>query len=391
MLEGHSQASLDEVAAVERLIVPKKEREQTDASLLTEREEADNKYADRKAQLEEDADEVVADARERADAVLTQARANADEKLSDVASRDVAAEERQREDVTLRDERGVADEQLKGERISRARALAELLMYERQQTDQHLATERGRSDAAVVSRDDFLGMVSHDLRTLLGGMAMSTAALLGIPTEGEIRSRIEREAARLQRFTTRMTRLVGDLLDIVSIEAGKLQVQTAPHEANTLMRETLETFQPVAAAHGISLTGRVSQGSLLADFDRERILQVLANLLTNAIKFTAEGGTVALSVEPVGEDVRFTVTDNGAGIPADKVTTIFDRYAQGASYDRRGLGIGLFISKCIVEAHGGKIWVESRVGEGSTFHFTLPGTAEARTTARPTTTGSRLR
>jgi signal transduction histidine kinase len=123
------------------------------------------------------------------------------------------------------------------------------------------------------------------------------------------------------------------------------------------------------------LRGRVSSGSLLAEFDRERILQVLANLVGNAIKFTQEGGAVSILAEPIGPEVRFTIADNGPGVPAEKVDAIFERYGQSASYDRRGLGLGLYISKCIVEAHGGRIWLEALPGEGSKFFFTLPGHA----------------
>ena len=102
---------------------------------------------------------------------------------------------------------------------------------------------------------------------------------------------------------------------------------------------------------------------------------MLANLLSNAIKFTGEGGKIAVNVEPSGSEVRFSVADTGAGIAGDHLGSIFERFWQVTQGDRRGLGLGLFISKCIVEAHGGRIWVESEIGKGSTFCFTLPGAA----------------
>ena len=354
----------------------KDERGETDQALQTERDEADKKFSDRASQLEEHADAVVQLSRARADAVLHQARVHADERL-DAGTHDAVDRERAREDSVLRAERAAADLELVDERQARARALAELLGNERAQTDRYLGTERERADAAIAARDDFLGMVAHDLRTLLGGMAMSAAQLTSFPGEGETRQYVLREAARIQRFTSRMTRLVGDLLDVVSIEAGKLQMAAAPHEANELLREILDAFEPVAAGREISLRGRVHTGSLLAEFDRERILQVLGNLVSNAIKFTQDGGSVSVVVEPIEADVRFTVADNGPGVPAEKVQAIFERYGQSASYDRRGLGLGLYISKCIVEAHGGRIWVESDLGAGSKFFFTLPGARRA--------------
>jgi signal transduction histidine kinase len=352
---------------------PEDERGETDRALETERVEADKKFAETRSDIEEDADATVQLSRDRADAVLTRARERADEDL-DPEARDRADRERAQADVVLEAERVNADGELAAERQERARALADLLRNERVETDRFLGTERERADASIAARDDFLGMVAHDLRTLLGGMALSAVQLTSIPCEGETRQLVHREAIRIQRCTSTMTRLVGDLLDVVSIEAGKLQMASAPHEANDLLRETLEAFEPVAAARGISLSGRVYPGSLLAEFDRVRILQVLANLVSNAIKFTQNGGSIFIVAEPIADDVRFTVGDNGPGVPTEKVQAIFERYGQSASYDRRGLGLGLYISKCIVEAHGGRIWVESAPGAGSRFFFALPST-----------------
>lgn len=260
---------------------PDDERRATDEALRTERTEADNEFAERRGAIEQATDASVQVARDRADAVLSRARALADEHL-DFTSRNTADHERAREETILQAERRAADLEIAGERTERARALAELLRTERAQTDRYLGDERERADAAIAARDEFLGMVAHDVRTLLGGMAMSAAQLKCIPCEGETRQQVQREAARIQRFTGRMTSLVGDLLDVVSIEAGKLRIEAAPHEATELLRETLDTFEPVAAARKISLRGRVYSGSLLAEFDHERILQVLANLVSNA-------------------------------------------------------------------------------------------------------------
>jgi signal transduction histidine kinase len=146
-----------------------------------------------------------------------------------------------------------------------------------------------------------------------------------------------------------------------------------PEDAIRLVRETVEAFQPSASAKGIALESQVAKDSLLARFDHECILQVLANLVSNAIKFTPEGGRISIRVEPAGEEVRFSVADSGPGISEENLERIFERFWQVSASDKRGLGLGLFISRCIVEAHGGRIWVESKTGEGSTFRFTLPG------------------
>lgn len=346
-------------------------RSQTDAALRTERDQTDQKLRDRQKGIAEDADDVVRLARERADMVLQQARERADQEVGD-ANRATLDATRALEDDAVRSERAEADSQLATERDVRERALRNILGRERAETDSTLGNERQHLDRALAARDEFLGMVAHDLRTLLGGMVMSTAALRAIPCESAARDRIERETARLGRFTTRMTRLVEDLLDVVGLEAGKLHMERAPQAADALVQETLDAFEADAVARGISLRGDASSGSVLGAFDRERVLQVLANLVGNAIKFTPIGGHIAIAAEPVDGHVRFSVADTGPGVPADKVDTIFERFEQSSRGHRRSLGLGLYIARCIVEAHRGRIWLESRPGHGSTFYFTLP-------------------
>jgi signal transduction histidine kinase len=325
--------------------------------------------------VEHDADAVVQAARQRAEATLHAARMRADTSTrvtpSEAARRDV---ERAREDTINAQERATADERLHIEREERQRALSELLRFERDATDDRLLIERTQADDAVRSRDDFLGMVNHDLRTLLGGIALNAALLAKQASErGPEHAGYVRHAERIQRFTGRMNRLVGDLLDVVSLEAGKLEVTPRPLDPKQLVRDTAEAFQPLFSAKGIAFHTNVAADSFLAAFDHDRILQVLANLLSNALKFTDEGGEVVVRVAPVGSEVCFTVTDTGVGIPPDKAENIFERFQQVSTKDRRGLGLGLYIAKCIVSAHGGRIWLENHEGSGSAFHFTLPG------------------
>ncbi|HVJ91381.1 MAG TPA: HAMP domain-containing sensor histidine kinase [Labilithrix sp.] len=363
----------------------KPERDETDESLDRERRKADDELLKRSAAYEEAADAVVANARERADAVLAHARGRADEKLR--SSRATSAEwatverNRQEEDDTVRQERGADDESLSGEREALRRALTALVALERAHTDQHLGRERELADAAVGSRDDFLAMVSHDLRNMLGGVALSAESLMNIRCEERVHDAIRRDAERIRRYTSRMARLAGDLVDIVSIEAGRLAVVPKRHDTVELVRETVDVFQPLASAKGTWIRADIEGGPLLARYDHERILQVLANLVGNALKFTPQGGRIHLLVQLLEDDIRFAVADTGPGIAPEKLHAIFDRFRQFADQrTRSGLGLGLYISKCIVEAHGGKIWAESRVGEGSTFYFTLP-TADASTRA----------
>jgi signal transduction histidine kinase len=169
-----------------------------------------------------------------------------------------------------------------------------------------------------------------------------------------------------------MNRLIGDLLDVVSMELGKLEMVTTREDATRVLTETVEGFQLAAEARKIKLTTEVAPGRYVATFDHDRILQVLANAVGNALKFTPPGGTITLRLGPDPGGIRFTVRDTGCGIAPDQRDAIFERFSQAAQADRRGLGLGLYIARCIVEAHGGKIWVESELGKGCAVHFTLP-------------------
>jgi signal transduction histidine kinase len=184
-------------------------------------------------------------------------------------------------------------------------------------------------------------------------------------------------AERIQRFTARMNRLVGDLMDVASIEAGKLSLVRLRRNVSLLLRDALEAFEPAALAHGLQLECEPSADLGVVEIDHERILQVLTNLVGNALKFTPRGGRIVIRAERRDQDVCFSVADTGEGVPADLREKIFDRYFQSRDEDRRGLGLGLFIAKSIVEGHGGTIWVESTPSQGSTFFFTVPARAAA--------------
>lgn len=359
------------------------ERDQTDLSLRSEREETDRALAERQATIDEAADVTVQKARVVADAVLSAARERADQRLDDAAQparvHEALVQQRQAEDEALQTERAAADASLRSERRANARTLASLLPLEREKTDRYLLTERSRSDDELTHRDDFLGIVSHDLRNLLGGVVMDAELLSRLAATDEQRPTVVAAAARIQRYAARMNRLVGDLVDVASIDAGKLAMTTAAQDAAPLMAEAVEMFKAGAAVKGLGLVLEAGEGPLLAEFDRDRILQVLANLITNAIKFTSPGGSIRMRGEltGAGEEVRISVRDSGKGIPGGMLEAIFDRFWQVGKNEQRGLGLGLYISRSIVEAHGGRIWAESSLGVGSTLCFTLPGVRSA--------------
>jgi signal transduction histidine kinase len=351
------------------------ERDQTDESLRAERDRTDDALADDLGAVDEVADSVVERARVRADSVLAAARAKTDRQDSASKSQPpgVVRRERVLEDQLLQRERSAADATLREER---AKHIA-LLSIERDETDKDLRSERARSDHAVATREAFMGIVSHDLRNMLNtimGFATLIAERVSEPDHVED---VVLHAKRINRAGGRMNRLVGDLVDVASIEAGALAVTCELGDPAQIVTEAIETFQTQATANGISLLTEAVPGAFQVGFDPARILQVLVNLIGNALKFTPANGRVIVSVDQSGDQVRFSVRDTGRGIPSDQLEAVFERFLQVQKNDRRGVGLGLYISKCIVQGHGGRIWVESRIGEGSNFCFTIPlSTAE---------------
>lgn len=373
------RASADDVIDKRQTIIEEANLD-ADAVLTKAREVADFVLAEARATADQtlkhafNAVAVLAEAREVADSVLAEARARADQTLKQAAggSRATVTQERARADATVRDDRASADESLHLERIKQAIAFSKLLPLEREKTDRYLLTERARSDDVLANRDDFLGMVTHDLRDMLGGIVVSAELLRHSASDNEEGKKILVETQRMQRYAARMNRLIGDLIDVASIDAGKFFVKAAPGDCNALIAEAADTFHAAATAKDISLVVESDEGSLPADFDHERLLQVLANLLTNSIKFTPDGGRISIRCEGTANARHFSVTDSGPGIPGPLLESIFERFWQVGKHDRRGLGLGLYISRCIVEAHGGRIWAESAVGEGATVSFSLP-------------------
>lgn len=280
--------------------------------------------------------------------------------------------ERSQEDQTLRKEYARADNVTANERAERARLIAELLRQERRDTDRSLLLERADADAIVARRDEFLGMVSHDLRNELSGIGLSVGLMLKHAGDDESGRRVFRAATNVQRINLRMSRLLGDLLDVASIDVGRFTVVREDHDLSRTVNDVIESFGPLASAKGISLATKGLDQPLVGCVDHQRIHQVLGNLLTNALKYTPEGGRVTVCAERKRDKAWLVVMDTGSGIAGDRLGAIFDRFSRGAPAGHKGLGLGLYIARTIVEAHGGRIWAESEPGRGSTFSFTLP-------------------
>lgn len=221
---------------------------------------------------------------------------------------------------------------------------------------------------ALSARDELLAILAHDLRNPLGAITMK-ATLLRKTAESE---KTRQQAESIENVTMRMEYLIKNMLDAATMEAGQFSVTPAQCIVEDLLRDTTEMFGPLAASKQIRLVQKASEPGLAFRADRERVLELLSNLLGNAIKFTPQRGEVTISIERQGEMVCFAVADTGPGITGEHLPHIFNRFWKFEASGKKGTGLGLFIAKGIVDAHGGRIWAESAPGRGATFYFTLP-------------------
>ncbi|MFL5379173.1 MAG: ATP-binding protein [Myxococcales bacterium] len=220
-------------------------------------------------------------------------------------------------------------------------------------------------------KSEFISTVSHELRTPLTSIKGSMALVLdGSSLDEETRELVE----VTKRNADRLVRLVNDILDVSKIEAGRLELDPAPTDVAALCAEAVQGIDGFAKKVGVTVKSALADGLPPVRADRDRIVQVLTNLLSNALKFSPKAGSVDLLVEQKGNVVRFEVRDRGPGIPEDFRAKLFTRFAQSdrARREQEGTGLGLAICRALVLAHGGEIGVESEPGKGATFFFTLP-------------------
>ncbi|SEL29393.1 PAS/PAC sensor hybrid histidine kinase [Stigmatella aurantiaca] len=235
-------------------------------------------------------------------------------------------------------------------------------------------TERKRAEAALLlaseAKDAFLAAASHELRTpLAAAKGHAHLALLKLGGEGE--SGTGKSLKIINRQIDRMTKLVEDLLDISRLQAGRLSLELERFDLGGLVHETCDRMGVLSQQHPLRID---VQEHLEGLWDRGRLDQVLTNLLSNAIRYSPEGGEVVVKAAADGEGIQLSVKDCGVGIPPEKQALIFERFGRAHGSKYGGLGLGLTISQGIVEQHGGRIWVDSQgcTGEGSTFHVWLP-------------------
>lgn len=237
-----------------------------------------------------------------------------------------------------------------------------------------LSVQVVREQRAVAARNELVAVVSHDLRSPMSVVVLQSLVLnRALATETSPAARRMLAAVEsIQRATGRMSTMLTDLLDTAAIEQGRYNVDMAPVTVDALFEDASALLSPIAASKHIALGFEAGSG-LMVNADSERIYQVIANLIGNALKFTPEGGQVRVSarLETDERRVRFLVADTGCGIGPDELTHIFERYWKARGSDRTGSGLGLYIAKGIVEAHGGALSAQSTLGVGSEFAFTL--------------------
>jgi signal transduction histidine kinase len=229
-----------------------------------------------------------------------------------------------------------------------------------------LQRARERADAARVSREQVLTVVAHDLRSPLATIMISASSLARDTSDPKV---VQSRVKTIDRAVGRMDSLIRDIVDAAGVERGELPMTIKVERVDALVQEAIDLYAPLAQEAGVTLEAKVARHELTIGCDRQRILQVLGNLIGNALKFTPAGGRITVRVDEHEDAVGFTVEDTGSGIAPEHLGHLFDRYWSG---DSRGIGLGLYIARSIVRGHGGDIGVRSKPGEGASFFFSVP-------------------
>lgn len=236
-------------------------------------------------------------------------------------------------------------------------------------------------ERAARHKSEFLTMISHEFRTPLTSIITFTELLLD-SAAGQINQEQQEYLNDVLESSTRLLQMINDLLDLSRLDAGKVRLFREAVALSELVRDTELTIRPLAEKAHLTLTMHVPPTLPLVRVDPLRVRQVLLNLLSNAVKFTAPGGAIAVTATPRGDFLEVGVCDSGIGIPLEDQERIFEKFSQAGRERPEGTGLGLPLAKSLVELHGGQMWVESRLGVGSTFKFTLPLCSDEGRTAQ---------
>ena len=241
---------------------------------------------------------------------------------------------------------------------------------------------------AIRTRDQLMATLSHDLKSPIGTALMALDFALDIMPDDHVHGSARTTLAAGRRAADRMLRLVHDLLDVTTIEAGRFRVAPAAEPVESIVTEAIDAQKLTAQAARVQLEACLAHDLPSVLVDRDRIGQVFSNLIGNALKFTPAGGRVRIGATPTGDSVQFTVADTGHGISSEDLGKVFDRFWRANSAGRSGSGLGLAISRGIVSAHGGDLTVKSQLGVGSEFSFTVPAAPSPTAGPRQSTGGT---
>lgn len=242
---------------------------------------------------------------------------------------------------------------------------------EQKQFESELQKANQNLKSAVHARDEMVGMISHELKNPLTALQTGMSLIQRmLPQEAGVQG-VRELVEKLMTAIHRMNQLISDLLDVTRLEASALRLTAHPCSFSLIVKEVINAQLALSIEKRVQIESNI-QPDLEVFCDPDRIAQVLTNLLNNSLKFTAAGGSVSIATEKVGDRVEIKLADTGKGISKEHLPHVFDRFWQAKETAHQGTGLGLAIAKGIVEAHNGKIWVESEIGIGTTFHFTLP-------------------
>jgi signal transduction histidine kinase len=220
-------------------------------------------------------------------------------------------------------------------------------------------------------RDEFFSSVSHDLRTPVAAIKAAVGVVLSNEPPNMPPS-LHRLLANIDLAADELTTLIEDLLEIARLQAGRVELWRSSVDLRDVVGRAARGIEPLIHERGQRLVLTLPDQAAIASVDAERLMRVLRNLLSNAQKYGRDGGTITVSVETDNDDARLSVSDDGPGIPVAEQERIFERFYRVPGHARTGTGLGLAIARGLVELHGGRLWVESMPGAGSTFHITLP-------------------
>jgi len=249
--------------------------------------------------------------------------------------------------------------------FSKTRNLTKLKKYE-----EEIIKMKAKNEAKM---GDFLPILVHELRSPLS-VIKGAADLLMKEANGLSADQIHTLLNQIKSSSNSLLDMVGSILDVSKMESGKFEVNKSFNNMEAVLKEVCSYFEPLAKVRGLTIECQIDESIMNFSFDAERIKQVVGNLISNAIKFSPEGGNIIVSSKKVGSDCQISVCDTGVGIKDSEKPLLFQKFYQASNQDgiKKGTGLGLYISRGIVEAHGGKIWVENNIPKGSKFIFTIP-------------------